>query len=97
MKRRGGTPALVLLTDGRANVCRDGTTGRAAAEGDALTAARRVAAAGLRALLVDTSAHPEPAARRLADGMGAPYLPLPRADAAAISRAVRMAAPQPVS
>lgn len=97
VKRRGGTPALVLLTDGRANVCRDGTTGRAAAEGDALTAARRVAAAGLRALLVDTSAHPEPAARRLADGMRAPYLPLPRADAAAISRAVRMAAPPAAS
>ncbi|UEM01389.1 magnesium chelatase subunit D [Skermanella rosea] len=97
VKRRGGTPALVLLTDGRANVCRDGSTGRAAAEGDALIAARRVAAAGLRALLVDTSAHPEPAARRLADGMRAPYLPLPRADAAAISRAVRMAAPQPAS
>ncbi|UEM22834.1 magnesium chelatase subunit D [Skermanella mucosa] len=95
--RRGGTPALVLLTDGRANICRDGSTGRAAAEGDALSAARQVAAAGLRALLVDTSAHPEPAARRIADGMRAPYLPLPRADAAAISRAVRMAAPQPAS
>ncbi|EWY39507.1 magnesium chelatase, partial [Skermanella stibiiresistens SB22] len=93
IRRRGGTPALVLLTDGRANIGRDGATGRTAAESDALVSARRVAAAGLRALLVDTSAHPDPAARRLADGMRAPYLPLPRADAALISRAVRAAAP----
>ena len=45
--RRGPPPAaarrlVVLLTDGRANIARDGTAGRAAAETDALDAARAV-------------------------------------------------------
>lgn len=91
VRRRGGTPALVLLTDGRANIARGGTAGRAAAEADALDAARSVRGASLKALVIDTSARPEPAARRLADAMAAPYLPLPRADAGAISRSIRAA------
>ena len=95
IRRRGGTPALVLLTDGRANIARGGTTGRAAAEADALSAARGVRYASLKALVIDTSSRPEPAARRLADAMAAPYLPLPRADAGAISRTVRAAAQAP--
>jgi magnesium chelatase subunit D len=95
IRRRGGTPALVLLTDGRANIARGGTTGRAAAEADALSAARGVRCSSLKALVIDTSARPEPAARRLADAMAAPYLPLPRADAGAISRTVRAAAQAP--
>ena len=95
IRRRGGTPALVLLTDGRANIARGGTTGRAAAEADALSAARGVRCSRLKALVIDTSARPEPAARRLADAMAAPYLPLPRADAGAISRTVRAAAQAP--
>jgi magnesium chelatase subunit D len=95
IRRRGGTPALVLLTDGRANIARGGTTGRAAAEADALSAARGVRCSRLKALVIDTSARPEPAARRLTDAMAAPYLPLPRADAGAISRTVRAAAQAP--
>jgi magnesium chelatase subunit D len=95
IRRRGGTPALVLLTDGRANIARGGTTGRAAAEADALSAARGVRCSRLKALVIDTSARPEPAARRLADAMAAPYLPLPRADAGAISRTVRAAVQTP--
>ncbi|HYI70493.1 MAG TPA: VWA domain-containing protein, partial [Skermanella sp.] len=91
IRRRGGTPALVILTDGRANIARGGTAGRAAAEADALDAARSVRGASFKALVIDTSARPEPAARRLADAMAAPYLPLPRADAGAISRSIRAA------
>jgi magnesium chelatase subunit D len=89
VRRRGGTPALVLLTDGRANIARGGTAGRAAAEADALDAARSIRGASFKTLVIDTSARPEPAARRLADAMAAPYLPLPRADAGAISRSIR--------
>jgi magnesium chelatase subunit D len=37
VKRRGGTPLLVLLTDGRANVARDGSGGRVKAGEEALT------------------------------------------------------------
>jgi magnesium chelatase subunit D len=88
--RRGGqTPVVVLLTDGRANVARDGTGGRARAHEDALAAARTIAAMGLTCLLIDTSAKPEPLARDLAAAMNAHYLALPRADANVLSAAVR--------
>jgi magnesium chelatase subunit D len=96
LRRRGETPVVVLLTDGRGNIARDGTPGRPRAEADALAAARRTAEAGVTALLVDTAPHPQEAARRLAATMFARYLPLPRADAARVSRAVLDAA-QPVA
>lgn len=89
VRRRGGTPTLVLLTDGQANVARDGGGGRARAQADALAAAQLVRAAGYRALLIDTSPRPSAAARALAAGMDARYVPLPLAEAGAVSRAVR--------
>jgi magnesium chelatase subunit D len=92
LARRGDTPLLVVLTDGRANVARDGSGSRAAAQADALAAARAVRLAGFAALLIDTSPRPEPQAERLAAEMGARYLPLPHADAQAVSRAARAAA-----
>lgn len=96
VRRRGGTPAVVLLTDGRANVARDGSAGRAAAEQDALASARVLRAAGLSALLIDTSPRPHPQARTLAEAMGARYVPLPYANAAALSQATQsLAAPGP--
>jgi magnesium chelatase subunit D len=93
LARRGDTPVLVLLTDGRANVARDGSGGRDVAQADALAAARAVRLAGFAALLIDTSPRPEPQAERIAAEMGARYLPLPHADAQAVSRAARAAAP----
>jgi magnesium chelatase subunit D len=89
VRRKGQTPLVVLLTDGRANVARDGKGGRARAEAEALEAARVLRAARITALLVDTSPRPQEAGRSLAAAMGARYLPLPYADAAALSRAVR--------
>lgn len=91
--RRGDTPVLVFLTDGRANVARDGSGGRAQAEQDALAAARQMRAFGFSTLLIDTSPRPEPLAKRVATELGARYLPLPHADAAVMSRAVRTATP----
>lgn len=93
MRRRGETPVVVLLTDGRANVARDGSGGRAKAGEEALAAARGLRAAGLTALLVDTAPKPQATARELAAAMGAVYLPLPYADATALSQAVRAVAP----
>ena len=88
--RRGGrTPVVVLLTDGRANVSRSGAPGRAEAAQDALAAAKALAAHGTRALLIDTASLPQESARRLAAAMAAHYLPMPQADAAQLSRAVR--------
>ncbi len=89
--RRGGTPSLVLLTDGRGNVARDGRGGRERAEADSLQAARAIRLAGVATLLVDTSPRPAPAARKLAEAMAARYLPLPYANAAALSAAVSQA------
>ncbi|MFW5834354.1 MAG: VWA domain-containing protein, partial [Pseudomonadota bacterium] len=89
VRRSGQTPVVVLLTDGRANVARDGTGGRARAHQDALAGARALAAMGITCLLIDTSAKPEPLARDLAAAMNAHYLALPRADANVLSAAVR--------
>ncbi len=79
--KRGRTPTIVFLTDGRANVALNGEGGRDIARRDAAAAARRLRASGLRVLLIDTSTRPEPLAATLAAEMGALYLPLPHADA----------------
>jgi magnesium chelatase subunit D len=92
VQRRGGTPVVVLLTDGRANVTREGIGGRAQAAEDALASARAFRTAELKALVVDMSPRPRPDAEKLAHEMGAVYLPLPHADAAALSGAVQAVA-----
>ncbi|RAI39178.1 magnesium chelatase ATPase subunit D [Rhodoplanes roseus] len=93
IRRKGQTPFIILLTDGSANIARDGAPGRPKAEEDALASARALRAAGLTALLVDTAPHPRPLARKIAAEMDAMYLPLPYADAAAISGAVKAVTP----
>ena len=89
VRRAGQTPLVAVLTDGRANIARDGGAGRPRAEEDALGAARALRTAGISALLVDTSPRPAPPAQRLAVEMGARYLPLPYAGAAIVSRAIQ--------
>lgn len=88
-RRRGGSPVIVLLTDGRGNVARDGGRGHEPGGADALRAARAFRPGLQSALLIDTSVRPQPGARRLAAEMDAAYLPLPAAGSAAISQAVR--------
>ena len=85
---RGKTPFVVVLTDGRANIAADGTAVRERAESDALAAARALGATGVASAFVDISARPRPEGAALAKAMGARYLPLPRADAAAMHAAV---------
>jgi len=89
IRRKGETPILVLLTDGRGNIARDGTPGRAQAALDSQAAATALRLSNITALLVDTSAQPHPAAQQLARTMGAQYLALPYAGAQAVSQAVR--------
>lgn len=91
LARRGDTPVVVLLTDGRANVARDGRGGREAAHDDAQRAARALRARGHATLLLDTAPRPDAQAAAVAAELGAHYVPLPRADAHALSRAVRAA------
>lgn len=85
----GATPSFILLTDGAANVARDGTKSRSAGTEDALTAAKMVASADYRGMLVDTAARPSNRARELATALDALYLPLPNASAASINDSVR--------
>jgi magnesium chelatase subunit D len=87
-RRAQRTPTIVLLTDGRANVARDGSGGRPKAEAESLAAARRLQ--GFAALVVDTSPRPHPFARKIAETMGGRYLPLPYANAHSLSAAVRV-------
>ena len=91
LQRRGQTPVLILLTDGRANIAMDGGPGRERAGQDAVASAHGVRSAGITGLLLDISTRPSVQAQELAAAMGARYLPLPQADAAAISRAARVA------
>ena len=93
IRRKGQTPIVVLLTDGRANVARDGSPGREHAQADAFASAQLFRSGRMTALVVDTSSHPHPSAQRLAAEMGARYLPLPYADARKLSLEVQAAAP----
>lgn len=91
IKRKGQTPVIVLLTDGRANVARDGSGGREKAMADALSSAARMRLCQAAVLLIDTSPQPQSTALQLAHAMTARYLPLPYAGANAMSQAVRSA------
>jgi magnesium chelatase subunit D len=75
------SPLLVLLTDGRANIGRDGAPGRPRAEADALSAAQRIGEARVASVFIDTSARPQPDGDRFARAMRGVYAPLPYADA----------------
>jgi magnesium chelatase subunit D len=92
VRRAGRTPVITLLTDARANIGRDGMGGRPKAEAEAMEAARALRATGIATLLVDTSPRPNPFARTLAVEMNARYVPLPYANANALTNAVRSAA-----
>ncbi len=89
LRRRGTTPTVVLLTDGRGNVARDGTTGRGPAEEDAVKASRLLRNSGIATLLIDTSPRPAAQAQRLAMAMGARYVPLPQASSKTLHRVVQ--------
>ena len=92
IKRKGETPIVVLLTDGKANIARDGSPGRGPATSDALAAAAQLRATGVSALLVDTSPQPQSSAEQLAAAMGAQYLALPYGGAQSLNQAVRAVA-----
>lgn len=85
---KGLTPSVALLTDGRANVDLSGIANRVQAGLDATAMARAIRARGWPALVIDTGLRPTSGLDALAREMGAPYLPLPRADARALSAAV---------
>ncbi|MGB8814059.1 MAG: magnesium chelatase subunit D [Paracoccaceae bacterium] len=90
-RARGMTPTIALLTDGRGNIALDGSTNRDTAEADALQLARAICAAAIPALVLDIANRPQPGLKRMAEILGAPYLPLPRADAHRLSAVLQSA------
>jgi magnesium chelatase subunit D len=86
--RAGDDTQLVVLTDGRANLTRDGRPGREEAARDAQAMARELSRVATHRVLIDTSLRPEPAAQRLAEALSARYCPMPFARAQAIRSAI---------
>ncbi len=89
--KQGLTTHYVLLTDGAANVARDGVRNREAGTRDALIAARALAQSATNGLVIDTAQRPQPRARELADTLNSAYIALPKADAKTLNRTIRAA------
>jgi magnesium chelatase subunit D len=94
-RARQREPLIVLLTDGRANVGRDGLPARPQAGVEALTAATQIARQRIGAVFIDTSPRPRPDAADLAAAMRARYVALPYVEASAVRDAVIAATPIP--
>ena len=77
LERKGLTPVIVIMSDGKANVNLNGVGGRAGAHSDALMAAKELRVKNHRLLFVDTSPQPEVLAQELSSAMAAQYFPLP--------------------
>ena len=86
--RKGMTPTVITLTDGRANIALDGQPNRPRAASDAQDIARKLVNGGIDALVIDTTLRPDRNLRALADTMRAKYIALPRTDAQSVSAAV---------
>jgi magnesium chelatase subunit D len=93
VRRGGGAPLVVFLTDGRANISRGGAADRSSAMRESAEMARTLRSDGTRAMIIDISASPHEAARALAANMAATYVALPHAGAQAISQYVAHAMP----
>jgi len=90
-RSKGRAPLIVLLTDGRANIARDGQAARPRAMDDALAAATQARSQHLAAVLVDTSARARQEGAALASAMQARYVALPHLEASTVRDVVRAA------
>jgi magnesium chelatase subunit D len=86
--RKGLTPALVFLTDGRANIAKDGSPGRPKAMEDAQQSARAASHYSFKSLWIDTSPQARDEGKAMAAMLGSMYLPLPNAGANEVSQAI---------
>ena len=89
--RRGLTPTVILITDGRANIALDGNANRSQAASDADQMAGALRASGISSLVLDMSNRPQPALQVLGKILNATYVPLPRANAERLTDAVTAA------
>jgi magnesium chelatase subunit D len=86
--RKGLTPALVFLTDGRANIAKDGSPGRPKAMADAQQSARSASLHSFKSLWIDTSPQARDEGKAMAALLGSMYLPLPNAGVNEVSQAI---------
>jgi len=86
--RKGLIPALVFLTDGRANIAKDGSPGRPKAMEDAQQSARAASYYSFKSLWIDTSPQARDEGKAMAALLGSMYLPLPNAGANEVSQAI---------
>lgn len=77
-RRKGLTPHVILMTDGRANRALNGVADRVAAREDALKMARLLAATGVQSLVVDSGLRPSSDLEGIARLLRARTIRLPR-------------------
>jgi len=94
LERKGLTPIIVVMSDGKANVNLKGVGGREGAHSDALMAAKELRIKNHRLLFVDTSPKPEILAQELSSAMAAQYFPLPFASSTSSGKKISQAAMQ---
>ena len=88
---KGREPLIVFLTDGRANIARDGRAARPRAMDDACLAAAQLSRQHIATVFVDTSARAREEGPALAKLMRARYVALPRIQASQVRDVVRAA------
>jgi magnesium chelatase subunit D len=93
--RKGLTPTLVFLTDGRANISKDGSPGRPKAMEDAQQSARSASYYSFKSLWIDTSPQARDEGKAMAALLGSMYLPLPNAGANEVSQAIMQGLKRP--
>jgi magnesium chelatase subunit D len=91
-RRKGREPLIVLLTDGRANIARDGRPIRSQAGEDALFGARQLMTHRIASVFIDTSLRAREEGTKLAAAMGARYIALSFVEASTVRDVVRAAA-----
>ena len=94
LERKGLTPIIVVMSDGKANVNLKGVGGREGAHSDALMAAKELRIKNHRLLFVDTSPKPEILAQELSSAMAAQYFPLPFTSSISSGKKISQAAMQ---
>ena len=88
VQRQGGTPVLVLLTDGSGNIARDGSANRALAREQLGQAAALYRGHRLKTICIDIARRPREQVAALAADLGADHHVLRHANAAALSDVV---------
>lgn len=88
VRRKGKTPLLVMLTDGRGNIALDGSANRSTARADAERVAKLAVANTIPTVFIDIARRPRDQSRDLASAMAADYCALPTLDAGSVTRIV---------